>query len=102
MVTYQNRNESVAIDTTSVQIAPLVKDLERIIITIKNTSAAGQKITIAIGLGVTAVSGAGLVLNPNESWSESIDSTFSPSYEPYNVISDIAGGTIAIYERLRR
>jgi hypothetical protein len=40
-------------------------------------------------------------LNVGESWVESIESTFQPSKEPYSIVSDNAGGTVAFYERLR-
>jgi hypothetical protein len=95
----QFRNESVAVDTTSIQIAPLLaKEGEREVIVIKNTSTGGQKITISIH--ATAIAGAGIVLNPNETWTESIESTYKPAKEDYNVISDGAGGQIAFFERL--
>lgn len=92
----------MSVSTTAFQLAPLVKEGEREVISIKNTSVGGQKITIAIGLGATAISGAGIVLNPGESWVESIESTFKPSEEPYSIVSDAVGGTIAFYERLNQ
>jgi len=102
MVKYQNRNESVAIGTTSVLISPLQAEDTTEIIAIKNTSTAGQKITLTIGIGTTAVSGAGIVLNPSETYVESTESTFFATYEPISAISDAAGGTIAFYQRIRK
>lgn len=95
------RNEAVSVGTTAFQLAPLVKEGEREIISIKNTSTGGQKVTIAQGIGQTAVSGSGIVLNAGESWVESIESTFAPSNEPYSIVADAANATIAFFERLR-
>lgn len=97
---YNYRNESVSVGTTSVQIVPLVEEGAREVCAIKNTSTGGQKITISINL--TAVSGAGIVLNPSESWVESKDVAYYPPKEPIYVISDGANGTIALYERIRK
>jgi len=101
MVTYQNRNESVSVGTTAFQLTPLLKDGERIVISIKNTSLGGQKVSISIGLGQTAVAGTGITLNPSESWTESMDSGFNPAYEPFSIVADGAGATISFYERVR-
>lgn len=106
MSEYQNRNASITVGTSSQLLTPLMTPDtgERVVISVKNTSTNNAKITLAIGLGVDgAVSGAGIVLNPGESWTESRDSSFEVSPEPYYVISDVANGTIAYYERrLRR
>jgi hypothetical protein len=97
---YKNRNDLVAVGTSKVQLLPLVeKDGDRIVFSIKNTSTNGAKITLAIGNGLTPVSLYGIVLDVGENWTESIESTFMPTTEEINAISNIAGGQISIYER---
>lgn len=94
----QIRNVSITLSTTQIPISAKVREGQRQLITISNTSTGGQVITLS--LFVQAVAGAGVVLNPNESWSESIDSSFIPSNEIWYAVSSAAGGKIALHERL--
>jgi hypothetical protein len=101
MTEYANRNDSVSVGTTEFQLLPLRPEGQRIVYSIKNTSTGGQKITLAFGIDVTAISGKGVQLNPGESWVESVETTFQPTHEPVHIVSDNAGGLIAIYERIK-
>jgi len=101
MVKYNHRNENFAVGTTALSLLDLSKERSVEIIAIKNTSLAGQVISMSVGIGQTAVSGSGIVLDPKESWGESIEGTFAPTHEPVSVISDGAGATVSIYTRIR-
>ena len=102
MTDYSHRNETYTVGTAAFQLMPLVQSGIREVYAVKNTSAAGQQITIQIGIGRTAVSGAGIVLNAGESWTESIETTFLPTQEPISIIANNASGSIAIYERIKK
>jgi hypothetical protein len=98
----QYRNDVIAVGTTAVAVRPqLIQEGDCEVLALKNTSTGGQKITIAQGLGRVAVSGSGIVLAPSESWTETHGDAFSVGHEPISAVSDGAGGTLAIYERIR-
>lgn len=94
-----DRNESMTINTTALVVS---KDKQnatpRESIIIINTSTGGQKVTLAID--TEAVDGAGIVLYPGGSWQDSKETGYIPTQKLITAISDLAGGTIAIQERL--
>jgi len=94
------RNQNVSVGTTSALIAPLVHQGQRRLISIVNTSTAGEIVTISVDK--TAVANAGIVLTAfGSSWSESVDSGFNPSNKEYYAIASAATATIAIHERIK-
>ena len=94
------RNASLAVGTTGVIIAPQLFEGQRSVLVITNTSTAGQIITLQTGEQAQA-GGAGIILYPAGSWSESIDSAFMPSNLEYWAVASAAAGTIAIQERIK-
>ena len=93
-------NKTVAVGTTSVVISPTIQAPSvRKLITITNTSTAAQLITISFGTTVAAP-GAGIVIYPAGSWSESLDSKFTPSQEQITVIASAINGAVGVHERI--
>ena len=95
------RNVAFSVGTTNIIIAPQLLEGQRDVLVITNTSTGGQVITIQTGDTANVV-GAGIILYPAGSWSESTDSAFRPSNLEYWAISSGAGGTLAIQERIKR
>lgn len=98
---YRERNTSLTIsNTTATQISDdktTYLDTIRHGITITNTSVAA---VITIAIDNEAVSGSGIVLNPGGVWSDTEDSEYLPTQARITAISSVAGGTVAIQERL--
>lgn len=94
----QIRNTSVSVGTTQTSVALQLKDKQRQLITFVNTSTGGQVITLSLGEQATA--GAGIILYPAGSWSESIDSAFIPASNQWYAVSSAANATLAIQERI--
>lgn len=93
------RNQSVTVGTTQTQIAAQVLPEQRRFISVINTSTGGQAVTLAIG--ADAVAGAGIVLSPGGSYSDSADGTaYFPPHFYIQAVSDVAGATLAIVERI--
>jgi len=97
---YSERNEVLAVGTSNVLVSRQPVNRRRKNITITNTSAGAQKITIFKGIGV-ATAGAGIVIQPTGSWT---DSTVNPAALCYqgtiSVISDAVAGQISISEEM--
>jgi hypothetical protein len=94
-------NKRVAVGVDRVVIAEELLPKQRKEIFICNTSVGGQK--ISLGFSQDAVVGTGVVLSPGGSFSSSADgSGFSPISSNISAISDLAGGTLAIMERVGR
>lgn len=93
------RDGSVAVGTTAVLLSFQKLEGQRTSVAITNTSTAGQILTL--GWGHPPTPGAGLVISPYGSWSESVDSAFIPSNLEIWGIMSAAAGTIAIQERIR-
>jgi len=91
------RNEKITVGTTAVKIAD--RNLNRLLIYIKNTSSGGQTITVSFSETKPAVAEEGVVLAEGESITDSNGS----GYECYKgaiwAISSAAGGQLSIYER---
>ena len=94
----QVRNESVAVGTTQASVAAEVGEGQRSLICFTNTSTAGETITISAGQQATA--GAGIVLYPAGSWSESNDNYFRCYAGQYYAVASAGTATMAIHERL--
>ena len=95
-----NRNEKLTIGTTAetISIRAGSNNTKRSSIIIINTSTGGQIITLAVG--AEAKNGEGIPLSPGGVWSDSMDGGYLPTQAHITAISSLAGGTIAIQERL--
>ena len=95
-------NKSVSVGTRVVQIANEVLPTQRKFISIINTSTGGQIINISINGDASA--GIGIQLSPGGSYSDSADGNSAYSYFPpyfsMTAVSNLAGGTLAIAERI--
>lgn len=89
-----SRNQSLAIDTASVLIAPARKRVELII---TNTSAAAQNITLS--LGVPAVAGQGIFLLPYSVYYASNTQGFNVWEGEIFAIGSAITGQVSIFER---
>lgn len=98
MVTQIIRNESATVGTSNVSISSAITVGQRYVLNVKNISTGGQIITLS--WQTQAQANQGVVLNPGDAWSESVDSAFVPLNTEVFAISDAAGGTIAIHERI--
>jgi len=92
------RNSSQTIGTTSLEVVPTLLKGQRTALTIINTSASGQ--IISLTWGGEAIALQGIVLYAGGSWSESREAVFIPSTEAVWGVSSASGGTIAIHERV--
>ena len=91
-------NRSLVVGTDSVLVSEeLIGGNQRKVLTITNTSLAGQIITVSFG--DEAMGGYGIPLWPTGAWSESIDSAFMPSNVRVFAVSSAAAGSVAIHER---
>lgn len=91
------RNASQTIGVTSSVVSEQCYQ-QRSAIIITNTSTGGQ--TVYISLSQEAVVGQSIPLKPGGVYSDTMDGGYKPSNLQINAISDIAGATIAIQERI--
>ena len=91
-------NKTVSVGTSPVVIAQELLDGQRKSISIVNTSTGGQKISLSIGQ--EPVSGAGFVMSAGGSYIDSTDGIVYPPNYQFAVISDLAGGTVSVIERI--
>lgn len=97
MASQQSRNSSMSTSMTSAEaITKYAYKRSQFVIT--NTSVAAV-VTISKG-DVAVVAGAGIVLQPKQSYLESTDSGFECWQGAVQAVSDVAG-TIAIVETFR-
>lgn len=96
----QTRNAVLTIGTSPVIVSEEQNPPRayRSVLFITNTSTAGQKITISPSN--EAVSGKGIVLSAGGFYQDSMDSGYKPTNDRITAISDAAGGTISIHERI--
>ena len=97
----QNRvinDTSKTISTTSIVISQAVYGSERVIITLANTSLAGE--TISLAWGKDAIAGQGIVLKQGQTISFSKDAGYTPSDQQLNAIASVATATLAIHEEI--
>jgi len=90
-------NSKQTIDTTNVKVfEECYQDV--ISRTVINTSTGGQ--VISLGDGEEAEALQGIVLYPGGTYNDSADGQYKPSRAQLNAISNLAGGTIAMKERI--
>lgn len=93
------RNDKVTVGTTSQVIAFARTEANpRKTILIRNISTSDQIITINMGLS-QAQNDTGIVLKPNESFSDSTETGYKCFQGTISAISDTADGVLAILER---
>ena len=92
------RNTSKTIEATNTRISESLigRPQARVALVLKNTSLAGEKITIAIGQD--AILGQGVVLNQNDTFPLSQDGAYFPPQDVVNAIADVGTATLSIYE----
>lgn len=90
-------NSSVTVGTTSTQVSGDCFQ-QRSAIVITNTSIGGQIISLSIGQ--EAIANAGIQLGPGGVYQDSRDGAYFPSNQQINAISSLAGGTLAVHERI--
>jgi len=100
MATEINRNQALTVGTSAVTLSEQVQypTNERKVFSVINTSTGGQKITVSIG--DEAQGAAGIVLSAGGYYHESHDAGFTPTQSRITAISDAAGGTVSIQERI--
>lgn len=89
------RNESVAVGTTAVRVAP---PRSRRLLYIYNTSTGGQKITIQFGDEKAVVAGQGFVLVADNYLADGSNAIYKAWQGSVWAISSAAGGTISVVE----
>lgn len=94
------RNESVAVGTTSIVVAPARQTTpKRKVITIRNNSPnAADIITLSFGTNI-AVANAGIILKQYESMTDANDGGYECYQDQISAICATATGIIAIFER---
>ena len=93
------REISLAVGTSVVEVSPEVgQSVKRRVLILKNTSTAGQIITISYGKD--AVAGVGVVLNPGDGQAEAEDAGFKVTQGRITAVASAVSGTLAIHERL--
>lgn len=92
----QVKNESIAVGTTAIILLEENPSGWQVFI-IKNTSTAGQNITLSFGK--SAITNAGVVLAPQDVYLEAYDGYFIPCKATISAISSAAGGNVSIYAR---
>jgi len=96
----RNSNTSITVgtDPTVASIEKGNQNGRRVSIILINTSTGGQVISLA--LGSEAAAGQGIVLSPGGSWMDSMDGGYYPTQQQVTAVSSLAGGTLAIQERI--
>lgn len=92
------RNAQIAVGTDQVLVSEEQFNTQRTVILVTNTSTGGQKITVSPS--DDAVSGIGIVLQPGGFYQDSQDSGYKPTNKRIMAISSLAGGTLAVHERI--
>lgn len=100
-MTINDRNVSISVGTDNVVISEdkSQNNVKRIFYSIINTSTGGQ--IISISFTDEAGAGKGIPLSPGGQISESEDNGFQVTKSRISAVSSIAGGTIAVAERVR-
>ena len=93
------RDAVLTLGATDTTISEAVYNGNRANVVLTNTSTGGEVISISIG--TAAVSGQGIVLQPNQALVFSKDSGYTPSNMRISGVDDGAGtGTLAIHEEI--
>ncbi len=94
------RNDSVAVGVTAVEIlAPTYSGRPRSYFYIRNSSTAGQTVTLVFGDYQTITAGVGIVLLPTGIHSEATDPVFECWQGRVWAIADAAAGSVSVVER---
>jgi len=93
------RNESVAVGTTAVEVAPAANANPRRVIYLRNTSTGVQALNVFFGSKVATSGGGGIVLKPGEVIVDASDGSYECYQGQITAVSDIAAGTLAVFER---
>ena len=91
-------NKNITVDASNKEISPDLTGSQRSFISIVNTSIGTQVIYISIGQ--EAVIGQGVPLYQGGVYQESLDAGYKPTNKQINAISSLAGGSVAIQERI--
>lgn len=100
LILISSRNEQITIGTTStnVSLSRISTEEKYNCRSYRNTSTGGQVITIVMG-NQQAVAKNGIVLNPNETFSDSSGENYECWQGNINAISDLADGKLSVFER---
>jgi hypothetical protein len=90
-----SRNEIVAVGTTSVSVS---REKKRKVLYVRNTSTAGQTITLTFSNNQPAVASAGVVLGTNDFIIDSQSENYRPWWGVVSAISSAASGQLSVYE----
>jgi hypothetical protein len=93
------RNDTLTIDTTAVVVSEEKINSERTFISVINTSSGGQ--AVSVSFDAEAANGHGFVLYPGGSCHDNTQQGSKASQRVVTAISDLAGATIAIHERVQ-
>lgn len=91
-------DKSVTVGITVTAILDECQTHTRKLLNLRNTSTAGQ--IISLGFGRDASAGVGIVLYPGDVWNETTDPAFDPTGLRVSAIADVAGATLAVSERI--
>lgn len=98
MINSINRTATIGTDTTMISEAKINGHSERVRLVVTNTSAGGQVISLAVNADATA--GSGLVLSPGGFMTWERQGNVPVQQQRVNAISNLAGGSVAIYEEV--
>jgi len=93
------RNSSVTVGTSPIEVCTDIYDNARIELTIQNISSAAQNVFLAIDDDATT--SKGMKISVGGFYSVSEDAGFKPTTKRISAISDGAGATLLIMERIR-
>ena len=96
----RNANKTIALTNTEISQSLLGRPETRVALVLKNTSTAGEVISLAIGQ--QAENGKGVVLNQGDAFPLSQDGAYLPPQHDINAIATVATATLSIYEELQR
>jgi hypothetical protein len=91
-----SRVDSVAVGTSVVTVSAANR---RSMFILRNSSSAGQIISITLSNNINAATGSGIVLNAGDSYAESNSEGFKTWSGKITAIASAASGTLAITER---
>jgi len=97
----RTNQQLITIPVTSLEISTPQygnRNATRVSITLKNSSTAGE--TITLGVGTSAIAGIGLVLKAGETVSFSKDGGYIPSQEQFTAIADVGTAKLSLFEEI--
>jgi hypothetical protein len=90
-----SRNELIPVGTSVVTVS---REKKRKVIYLRNTSTAGQTITLTFSNNQPAVASAGIVLGTNDFIIDSQSENYRPWWGSITAISSAASGQLSCYE----